>query len=161
MNADALEISALKDAAEADLAGQWVYREWARLEAPAVWEENKADLARSLDPAVTVPKFFACRIGGELAGIASVVPHDLPTCPELGPWLANVLVLPQWRRRGIGSALVRHVMEYACALVPACYLYTFDQVDLYQHLGWETVRQDRYSGRTITIMRYPAAAPAA
>jgi GNAT superfamily N-acetyltransferase len=157
MNTDGIEISALKDAAEAALAGQWVYQEWARLEAPAVWEENQADIAHSLDPAVTVPKFFACRIHGELAGIASVVPHDLPTCPELGPWLANVLVLPQWRQRGIGRALVRHVMDYTCALVPSIYLYTFDQVDLYRHLGWEIVRQDQYTGRPITIMRYPAA----
>lgn len=160
MSAGAREISVLKDAAEAALAGQWVYQEWARLEAPAVWEENQADIARSLDPAVTVPKFFACRIDGEIAGIASVVRHDLPTCPELGPWLANVLVLPQWRRRGIGRALVRRVMDYTCALAPAIYLYTFDQVDLYRHLGWETVREDRYTGRAITVMRYPPAPPA-
>lgn len=159
MNADGVEISALKDAAEADLAGQWVYREWARFELPAVWEQNKADIARSLDPAVTVPKFFACRIAGKPVGIASVVPHDLPTCPELGPWLANVLVLPPWRRRGMGRALVRHVMDYSRALVPTLYLYTFDQVDLYQHLGWEVVRRDQYAGRAITIMRYPAAPP--
>lgn len=157
MNADGIEISALKDAAEATLVGQWIYQEWARFEIPAVWEENKADIARSLDQAVTVPKFFACRIDGKLAGIASVVPHDLPTCPELGPWLANVLVLPPWRRRGIGRALVRHVMDYACALVPTLYLYTFDQVGLYQHLGWEVVRRDQYAGRAITVMRYPAA----
>jgi len=42
-------------------------------------------------------------------------------------------------------------------LVPALYLYTFDQVELYQRLGWRTVETDSYVGRPITIMRYPAA----
>lgn len=160
MNSADIELSALKNSAEANLAAQWVYQEWARFEAPAIWEENQADIARSLDPDVHVPKFFGYRINGVLAGIASVVAHDLPMCPTLGPWLANVLVLPQWRQRGIGSALVRHVMDYTCARVPALYLYTFDQVDLYQHLGWDIVQQAQYVGRPITIMRYPTA-PAA
>jgi GNAT superfamily N-acetyltransferase len=157
MKAAHIELSELKDAAEAGVAAQWVYREWARFESPASWEENQTDIAHSLDPATAIPKFFGYRIDGVLAGIASVVPHDLPTRPELGPWLANVLVLPEWRRRGIGRALVRHVMDYAGALAPTLYLYTFDQVDLYQHLGWQTVQQDQYVGRPITIMRYPAA----
>jgi len=159
VNVDGLDISPLKDAAEAEQAARWIYQEWAHLEAPAVWEENQADIARSLEPAVGVPKFFACRVDGAMAGIASVVAHDLPTCPDLGPWLANVLVLPPWRRRGIGSALVRHVMDYARTLAPTLYLYTFDQTDLYRHLGWEVVREDSYTGRAITIMRCPAASP--
>ncbi len=160
MSAGHVELSALKDAAEADVAAQWVYREWARFESPASWEANQVDIARSLDPATTIPKFFGYRIDGALAGIASVVPHDLPTRSQLGPWLANVLVLPAWRRRGIGRTLIRHAMDYAGALAPALYLYTFDQVDLYQHLGWQAVQQDQYLGRPITIMRYPASAAA-
>lgn len=157
MKTELVEISPLKDEAEAETAGRWIYQEWARLEAPAVWQENKADILRSLDPAVTIPKFFGCRVDGELAGIASVVPHDLPTCPTWGPWLANVLVMPHWRRRGFGSALVRYAMDYADGLVPALYLYTFDQVGLYLRLGWQTVREDVYLGRPITIMRHSAA----
>lgn len=151
------EISPLRAGRDAELAAQWIYAEWAHAESAATWAQNQQDIARAMDPAVSVPKFFGARIGGELAGIASIVPHDLPTRPKLGPWLANVLVQPPWRRRGIGSALVKHVMDYAAALHTALYLYTFDQVALYQHLGWQTLELGRYLERPITLMRYPPA----
>jgi len=152
-----LEISPLREGRESQLAEQWIYQEWARFESEATWAQNRQDIARSLLASVSVPKFFGARVAGELAGIASIVPHDLPTRPELGPWLANVLVLPAWRHRGIGGALVQHVMAYATALGTPLYLYTFDQVELYRRLGWQTTEQARYVDRAITIMRYPPA----
>lgn len=154
---DRPDISALRDGREAERAARWIYREWARFESAATWAQNRQDIARALDPSVRVPKFFGARMGGELAGIASIVPQDLPTRPDLGPWLANVLVQPRWRQRGIGSALVRHVMDYAAPLQMPLYLYTFDQVDLYRRLGWQTLGQDTYLERPITLMRHPPA----
>lgn len=151
------EISLLREGRESELAAEWIYQEWARFESDATWAQNQQDIARALQPSVTVPKFFGARAGGELVGIASIVPHDLPTRPALGPWLANVLVLPSWRGRGIGGALVKYVMDYAGALDTPFYLYTFDQVALYERLGWQTIEQDRYVDRPITLMRYPPA----
>ena len=151
------DISPLRPGHEHALAAQWIYDEWARFESAATWAQNQQDLARALDPLVSVPKFFGARVAGELAGIASIVPHDLPTRPELGPWLANVLVQPAWRRHGIGRALVEHVMRYADALPSALHLYTFDQVGFYQQLGWQVRERQRYLEREITIMAYPAA----
>jgi GNAT superfamily N-acetyltransferase len=152
-----IEISPLRAGQETELAARWIYNEWARFESAATWAQNQQDLAHALDPSVSVPKFFGARVGGELAGIASIVPHDLPTRPELGPWLANVLVQPTWRRRGIGGALVKHVMDYAATLHGTLYLYTFDQVALYQRLGWKTLEQDVYLERPITLMQCPSA----
>lgn len=154
---DSIEISELRDVQEADLVARWIFDEWARFESEQTWEENRSDIAHALDASVQVPKFFAARIAGEVAGIASIVPHDLPIRPTLGPWLANVLVQPQWRRRGIGGKLVQRVMDYAAPFAKPLYLYTFDQVDLYRHLGWQVVEEDHYLQRPITIMRFPAA----
>lgn len=151
------EISPLCEGRESELAAEWIYQEWARFESDATWAQNQRDIVQALQPSVTVPKFFGARAGGELVGIASIVPHDLPTRPALGPWLANVLVLPSWRGRGIGGALVKYVMDYAGALDTPFYLYTFDQVALYERLGWQTFEQDRYVDRPITLMRYPPA----
>lgn len=148
------EISPLHEGRESELAAQWIYQEWARFESDDTWAQNQQDIAQALLPAVAIPKFFGARANTELVGIASIVPHDLPTRPTLGPWLANVLVLPAWRGRGIGSALVKSVMDYAGVLQTPCYLYTFDQVALYERLGWRTIEQDRYVDRPITIMRY-------
>lgn len=151
------DISVLREGRESELAAQWIYQEWARYESNATWAQNQNDIARSLDASVTIPKFFGARANGDLVGIASIVPHDLPTRPALGPWLANVLVLPPWRRRGIGRALVQHVMDYAGALDMPFYLYTADQAALYERLGWQTIDRDSYVGKPITLMRYPSA----
>jgi len=151
---DELRIEPLRDATDAALVGRWIYDEWARFEGDAVWRENRADLEHSLDPAVAIPKFFIGRVDGAHVGCASIVPHDLPTRTDLGPWLANILVLPQWRRRGYGRRLARAAMDHACRHVPTLYLYTFDQVELYQHLGWTSLEQGSYTGRAITLMQY-------
>jgi GNAT superfamily N-acetyltransferase len=152
-----IEISPLRAGRETEIAARWIYVEWAQFESEATWAQNQRDLASSVAAAVAVPRFFGARVDGELAGIASIVPHDLPTRPELGPWLANVLVQPAWRRRGIGAALVRQVMDYAATLRSPLYLYTFDQGALYQRLGWQILERAGYLARPITLMRYPAA----
>lgn len=152
--AGGLRIEPLRGAEDAAVVGRWIYDEWARHESDAVWRENRADLEHSLQPAVAIPKFFVGLVDGERVGCASVVPHDLPTRPDLGPWLANILVLPPWRLRGFGRQLARAAMDHACRHVPVLYLYTFDQVDLYRHLGWTVFCEGRYAGRAITLMQY-------
>ncbi|MFT4179652.1 MAG: GNAT family N-acetyltransferase [Thermomonas sp.] len=152
-----IEISELRDMQEAGLAARWIFDAWARFESDETWQANRRDIELALNPTVQMPKFFAARVDGEVAGIASIVPHDLPIRPALGPWLANVLVQPQWRRRGIGGKLVQCMMDYARPIARPLYLYTFDRADLYQRLGWQVMEADRYLGRPITIMRFPAA----
>ena len=49
----------------------------------------------------------------ELFGSAAIIEHDMDTRMELSPWLASVFVAPEFRKRGIGSKLVTHVMEQA------------------------------------------------
>lgn len=148
-----IELSELKNTTEAALAAKWLYEEWARFEAPAMWQANQADIAQSLDATVSIPKFFAYRVDGKMVGMASIVPHDLPDRAESGPWLSNVRVLPECRGQGVGRALVRHVMDYASALTPTLYLYTFDHAGLYEQLGWTVTRHARYVDRPITVMQ--------
>src|SRR5690625_2441062 len=48
-----------------------------------------------------------------LFGSASLVASDMETRPDLHPWLASVYVAAEHRRKGIGGALVQHVMNEA------------------------------------------------
>lgn len=74
--------------------------------------------------------------------------------PELKPDLAGLYVLPTYRNRGIGSALVR-----ACAAgarefsVFDLYLYTEGAETLYARLGWETFERSYFLGQPVAIMR--------
>ena len=42
----------------------------------------------------------------ELVGMVSLKFHDMDTRPDLDPWLGGLLVLPEWRNRGVGTMLM-------------------------------------------------------
>jgi N-acetylglutamate synthase-like GNAT family acetyltransferase len=64
------------------------------------------------------------------------------------------VVAPAWRRRGIGSKLVRRLVERARELgVETLYLYTPDQDQLYERLGWETVERLDYRDEEVVLMK--------
>ena len=91
--------------------------------------------------------------GESLLGSASLIEHDLPTRTDLSPWLASVYVPQEHRRRGIGSALVRRIVEEAEALeYEKLYLFTMDQERLYAGLGWGTFERAVYNEVDIVLM---------
>src|SRR5262249_58156128 len=52
----------------------------------------------------------------ELVGMVSLKFHDMDTRPDLDPWLGGLLVLPEWRNRGVGTMLMHRATEEAPAL---------------------------------------------
>ena len=131
----------------------WIYDEWHHLmahDSVAAWT---AALENRLRPA-GIHTTFVAFLADSPAGVASLVAQDLPIREALSPWLAEVLVLPEHRCRGIGSALVQRVVGEARTLgVSALYLYTFDRVDFYRRLGWTVRERAVYHGGEIVIMQ--------
>jgi predicted N-acetyltransferase YhbS len=80
--------------------------------------------------------------------------------PHLSPWLADVYVAVEYRRQGIGSALVQRIIVEARALcVETLYLYTSDQQRFYARLGW-SLREHLYHVDTeVDVMALPLSAP--
>ena len=132
---------------------EWHHAEWAHLNPGDSLEQRiermKGYLANDL-----VPSTFVCKHQGQLAGSAAIIVSDMDTRPELTPWLASVFVAPPFRRLGIGSKLVRHVMSQAKqAGIANLYLFTPDQAAFYQRLGWTTMALDDYRGCRVTVMQ--------
>ena len=46
-----------------------------------------------------------------LLGSAMLIAHDMDTRPQWTPWLAGMVVAPEFRGRGIGAALVERVTK--------------------------------------------------
>lgn len=99
-----------------------------------------------------VPTTFIA-VNDELLGSAAVIEHDMDTRMELTPWLASVYVTPEFRKQGIGSKLVLHVMEKAKENnIDKLYLFTPDREAFYARLDWTTIEKTNYHGYDVTIM---------
>lgn len=91
---------------------------------------------------------------GELVGMVSLKYHDMDTRPDLDPWLGGLLVLPEWRNRGVGTMLMHRATEEARRLkVPRLYLWTHSAEALYRKLGWQQVERKDYFGKEAVVMQ--------
>ena len=90
----------------------------------------------------------------ELVGMVSLKFHDMDTRPDLDPWLGGLLVLPEWRNRGVGTILMHRATEEARRLnVPQLYLWTHTAEALYHRLGWQLVERTNYFGKEAAVMQ--------
>lgn len=91
---------------------------------------------------------------GQLLGSASLIMDDMEQQAPYAPWLANVLVLPAARGRGIGAALISAIADRARAIGHVqLYLFTTDQQDFYTQRGWMPFEERLHHGKVVTLMR--------
>ena len=101
-----------------------------------------------------MPQSFALIEDGLPRGTASLAARDLPTRPDLFPWLAGVYVEPGARGRGHGARLVRAVEAHAHRRrASQLWLYTRRAEPLYARLGWRRVGTELHHGKDYTLMR--------
>jgi len=78
----------------------------------------------------------------------------MDTRPDLDPWLGGLLVLPEWRNRGVGTMLMHRATDEARRLnVPRLYLWTHTAERLYLRLGWQVVERTDYFGKEAVVMQ--------
>jgi N-acetylglutamate synthase-like GNAT family acetyltransferase len=84
----------------------------------------------------------------------SLKPQDLEIRPQLTPWLGGLLVVPEWRNRGVASLLMQRAVSEARRLqLPTLFLWTHSAEGLYRRLGWRPIERVDYCGKRIVIMR--------
>ena len=145
------------------VVARWYHGEWGHLR-PGETVEDRAVRVEGSCGYCEVPTMFVALTEETLLGSAMLIEHDLATRPELSPWLAGVFVAPEHRRRGVGAALVKRVVQDARALgIPRLYLYTPGSGALYLSLGWSIVERTFYrelwGDQEITIMELATHAP--
>jgi GNAT superfamily N-acetyltransferase len=131
--------------------GNWHHKQWSYLNPDGSVEKRiekmNAYLCTNLIPSTFIAKDTL------LMGSAAIVAQDMDSRPDLTPWLASVFVAPEYRSNGIGSNLVRHVMQKAKeAGIKMLYLFTPDRETFYQKLGWHVLSKEDYRGYSVTIM---------
>ncbi len=140
------------------LLASWHHAQWRDIN-PGQTLRHRIDKMQAYLDDNLVPSTFVAMNGDYVLGSAAIVEYDMKI-EGCSPWLASVYVYPDYRRQGIGSALVRHAMtEASNAGVREIYLFTPDKADFYQRLGWDVVSREPYHGRNITIMKYMLSTP--
>lgn len=130
----------------------WHHSEWSYLY-PDISLRDRAESMADYFSAESVPKMFIAVDGDELLGSTAIDRNDMDTLPHLTPWISDVYVNPAFRGKGIGTALVRHAMEYARNKgVRTLYLYTPGQEDFYTRLGWKRMTRDIYHNHPVSVM---------
>ena len=149
-----MQISNLKDKPHhLTTLARWHHAEWSYLNPQRSFDERVAEMREDLEGKLIPTTFIAEDEQGNLLGSASLLAQDMSSHPELTPWLASVYVDASQRGKGIGSTLVRQVMQHARDNgIARLYLYTPDQEQLYARLGWQLLSREPYNGTPVTIM---------
>jgi N-acetylglutamate synthase-like GNAT family acetyltransferase len=131
----------------------WHHQEWGHLN-PGGSLATRIEKMQEYLSGKPIPKMLVWIDAQAVIGSAGILPCDMDTKPELTPWLASVFVKPEERSKGIGSLLVKGVMNYAAQHgFSELFLFTPDQEAFYQKLGWKTISREEYRGVHVSVMR--------
>jgi ribosomal-protein-alanine N-acetyltransferase len=115
--------------------------------------DTMAARLREATTANDIPLSLLALVDGQPAGTINLVENDDEERPHLRPWLAALLVVPEFRRRGIGARLVRELQQQAARLsISTMYLGT-ENPGYYSRLG---ARFHEQAARNIHIMNISA-----
>jgi N-acetylglutamate synthase-like GNAT family acetyltransferase len=129
-----------------------IHDEWGFLRPNLAVEKRIADIER-WGVKRKIPTAFVALSDDRAVGCAALIAHDMDTRMDLSPWLASVIVVPEYRKQRIASALVRRIAEEARTLaVTTLYLYTDKSESLYAGLGWTSIERTVHRGLEVVIM---------
>lgn len=152
-NEGTININYLKHVPQhAVLVARWLQDEWGDDYPDAVFSDwLKGVESRLHDDAI--PLTVVALENGIAVGTASIYISDMGGYKELTPWLAAVYVKEGSRRRGIGSILVRRILQVARALgIERLYLFTPDQCGFYERIGWKLMETTRFLDKQVYVM---------
>lgn len=130
----------------------WFHQEWSHLYPDRTLEDVERTLGEHANTD-HIPLALVAVEGGQVIGTVALTEHDMDMHRELSPWLASLYVTREWRRRGIGSALVRAMESKAVELgVGTLYLFTPESEAFYARLGWCVRTHLDYHHYPVTIM---------
>lgn len=160
-----IEIRPLADTPEhSDTIARWIYEAFPHEFVEQTfdgWRESFRPRPNDGAPGATSGRVtLVALVDGAAIATASLDDEDLPSRPDLSPWLASVYVLPSFRRDGVGSALTRCIEREAVNRGnDTLFLHTTDREAFYKRRGWTLVERTRCWDRNVFVMSRQLAKP--
>ncbi len=135
----------------------WQQSEFGYLNPAITIEQRESRLRESLQRERVPLTLVAISEDDRPIGAASLLPKTI-THAHLMPRLSTVVVPPEFRGKGIASALTLRAAAVAAELgFETLYLFTPRNESLYARLGWKTFEKSSHNGAPIAIMARPLA----
>jgi GNAT superfamily N-acetyltransferase len=130
---------------------EWFETEWEAYYGPAGPGNAQQDLA-AYASRCALPIGVIAFWENQLCGVAALKPASIATHSHLAPWAAAGLVSPPYRRRGIGTTLVRALEDLARHLGYArIYCGTSTASRLLKRRGWHIMDRVTDDGENVAI----------
>jgi predicted N-acetyltransferase YhbS len=94
---------------------RWIHEEW-WFDKPGHTVETMASRLGEASDQNAVPLSLVALLAGNPVGTVNLVANDNEERPDLTPWLAALLVVPEHRGQGVGSNLVRALLKETARL---------------------------------------------
>jgi len=152
MTAPTIAIVPLQEMPDAlPVCARWLNDEWGHAKGHSL--EVTAEWLREVVAPASGEAAFVALDGGAPVGVCLLVECDLDSRAELTPWVSGFYVLPVYRRRSIGTRLLRAVDDAARSSDAAnLYLYTHTAESLYQRLGWRVLERFLRDSKDFALM---------
>lgn len=136
------------------LVAQWTYEEWwSNKPHKTVEMVVNAWKKRIVDSGI--PLTLVGELDHKLVGMVSLVDIDvgMEHRTDLWPWVSAVYVLPEYRRQGVGGALLEAITSKVVTLgIRSVYLYTYDQTEFYKSYGWSILEKEQSGNQSVDIL---------
>jgi len=121
------------------------------------WEESEECahqiVGSCLHPGDNLPLILVARMNGSLRGVVMLSMDNRDVSDIAGPWLMMLYVLPQYRNRGIGAALVAKACKHLQKLgYQSAHIDTTTARGFFEKLGWTFVEMASWRGEGTAIM---------
>lgn len=148
----ALRIRRLEiDEAAFEIVARWRYD--AFLAEDGIAFEESRDALHAWMQGLGYETALLAEVDGCPAGSCLFVREEIDAKHDLTPWLAALYVAPDYRKQGIGSALVRAIEQHARAVgCSEVHLYTMTAEPFYARLGWITRERFDWHGEPMALM---------
>jgi GNAT superfamily N-acetyltransferase len=149
-----MKIEFLKDNPEfINKIAELMFKEWGHLRENSKIDRYLNAINSRLNNTCIPLTIIAKSEKGDLIGFASIVEFDMEINKDLTPWISGVLVIPEYRGKGIGGQIIDRLEQIAIDLgYNKIYLFTFDKEAFYSNLSWIKIKNDSYQNLQVSIM---------